>query len=143
MDMQATVTVRGRSDLVLPAGFRGNDEFPFEQRDLRITPSLGEPIDGTWEGVAVPALLDAADVPSVATHLLFEGANGYQAPVTIDRARDGLVAFERCDKVGMTPRFLAPDLEIRQCVCQLTTVEWLTIEDDIDPTTLRTTGPLD
>lgn len=134
--MEATVTIRGRSDLVLPASFEGNDEFPFERREIQLTPTLGDPVDGTWSGIEIPLLLEAADVPDAATHLLFEGANGYQAPVELDRAVEGLVAFERCDKVGMTPRFLAPDLEIRQCVCQLVTVEWLAIEDTIDLETL-------
>jgi hypothetical protein len=136
--MDATVTVRGRSDLVLPAGFQGTDEFPLERRQLQLTPALGEPIDGTWAGVEIPVLLDAADVPDVATHLLFQGANGYQAPVELDRATEGIVAFERCDRVGMTPRFLAPELEIRQCVCQLTAVEWLAVEETIDLETLAT-----
>jgi DMSO/TMAO reductase YedYZ molybdopterin-dependent catalytic subunit len=136
--MEATVTVRGRSDLVLPAGFRGNDQFPLTSRRLQLAPLAGEPVSGRWSGVPVPTLLDAAQVPEQATHLLLEGANGYQAPVPMSRATDGLLAFERCDEVGMTPRFLAPGLEIRQCVCQLTSIEWLAIGDSTDPTTLAT-----
>jgi len=136
--MDATVTVRGRSDFVLPAGFQGNDQFSLTSRRLQLDPLMGEPVQGRWVGVPVSRLLDAADVPEQATHLLLEGANGYQAPVPMNQAIDGLVTFERRDEVGMTPRFLASGLDIRQCVCQLTSIEWLVIEERIDPTTLAT-----
>lgn len=55
----------------------------------------GERWGGTWHGVAVRTLLDAADPSPATTHLTVEGRGDYAACLPVADALDGVVALRR------------------------------------------------
>lgn len=82
--------------------------------------SSGDWVEGSWTGVDVADLVDAAGTPDDTTHLVVESDDGYRGCVAIDACLDGLLALagevdpeasdrDTIDQAGF-PRLVAPGL---------------------------------
>lgn len=110
MPTDPVVRVVGNSELTVPVSLPDDHGFATGSLDEEFRCESGDPIPGTWNGLDVGALLEAADTPPETTHLLVEGDDGFTACVPIGAAADGVLAFERNGPSNDAPRFAAPGI---------------------------------
>lgn len=125
--MIRSVEIRGENEFSLPVGDIP-EEFSLECRDFSFRCATSGLIEGRWRGVPMGELIEAAAVPPEATHLLVEGADGYREAIPVTTAINGLLALEREDEGGKTPRFLAPRGSSEETVANVALIDWATIE---------------
>lgn len=138
-DVRVAVGVDGQFEL-------GPDTVDaFERRTARydVVCSTGERETGEWRGVPVGSLLDRAEPPAGATHLVVTGADGYRVCVPLPAALDALLALERIDAPddGTLPRFLGEAVDGTRSVKRVRRLEPVGLTAGEDPSAYEALSP--
>jgi DMSO/TMAO reductase YedYZ molybdopterin-dependent catalytic subunit len=104
------VTVNGEDAVRVPVPLPEDHGYETTAVEETFRCSSGTAISEGWTGLAVGALLFAADTPPETTHIQVEGADGFTVCVPIGAALDGVLAFDGGQSVESAPRFAAPGI---------------------------------
>jgi DMSO/TMAO reductase YedYZ molybdopterin-dependent catalytic subunit len=108
---EAYVTIAGESSVRIPVPLPTDHGYETATVEGRFQCSSGELVAEGWTGLAVGALLIAADTPDDTTHVQVEGADGFTVCVPVETALDGVLAFGESEgPVASRPRFAGPGI---------------------------------
>lgn len=138
-DDRVTVGVDGQFEL----GPETVDAFERRTGRYDVVCSSGERETGEWRGVPVGRLLDRAEPPAGATHLLVTGTDGYRVCVPLTAALDALLALERIDAPddGSLPRFLGEAVDGTRSVKRVRRLETVGLTAGQDPSDYEARPP--
>ncbi len=130
-----TLTIAGTTDEQQFTRTELLDRFPTHEESFRIVCSSSGATEGRWRCIRMRDVLLATTIPETATHLIVQGADGYQAPVEVAVAYGGALGLERLDQSspGDTPRLLSSKLPSERTVSSITHIDWLAADPDTHP----------
>ena len=142
---ETPVTIEGERVLEVAGTHTDRERFGWESERFTIHCHTGRLIEGRWTGTPMASLIDAAEVPGDATHVLVAATDDHVACVEIRRLLDGLLGFV-CEEVDPghddedfdddwedTPRLLAPDIDSFRAVRNVTSIEPITLAPGENP----------
>lgn len=117
------------------------DTYEPEELTASFVCSSGEEFGGTWRGIPVRSVLDAAEDDSI-THLVFVSSDGFQVCLPVADAFDAIVATDRIDAPGSgLPRLIAPSISGTRTIKDVHLVQLKRLTADDEPEDFETMPP--
>lgn len=122
------------------------ESFDAETRSVTVVCASGDRHTAEWTGIAMPDLLEAADVPLSSTHVVVESLDDYRVVIPVRAALQGLLAFAKDGQpIGRTHeygnRFVSGAAEGARFIKGVRRIEATTVDPDENPERLENLFP--
>lgn len=132
------VRIEGKRTRTVPATVPEAERVvgDLENRTAEFRCVSGRRISGTWRGVPLDVLLEAAGMAPSTTHVVVEAIDGHTVCVDVVVAMDTFLALEAVNPTetgDQTPRIVSPELDGPRSVKRVTRIEAVHLEPGHSP----------